>query len=74
MSFVLEIIFTALFLAVLVWGGDSLLKLFPGNEKLKQIVRIVAIVAVALLFLNMVASFLGVSMPWGTGLQIHRHR
>lgn len=60
-----EILFAILVLAVLLWGGDRLLALLPGNERLKQIARIIAIVAVALWFLSLVAAWLGVPMPWG---------
>jgi hypothetical protein len=72
MSSIVELIFTILFLAVLVWGGERLLALFPGNEKLKQIVRIVAIVVIALWFLSVAASFFGVSLPWSFGASVHR--
>ncbi len=62
-----------LVLAVLIWGGDRLLALLPGNEKIKQIVRIVVIVIVALWFLSLAASFLGVPMLWEPG-GLRRHR
>jgi hypothetical protein len=67
------LLFAVLVLAVLIWGGDRLLALLPGNEKLKQIVRIIAIVAVALWFLSLAASFFGVSMPWGSPVFLPRH-
>lgn len=71
----LEIIFFILVLAVVLWGGDRLLALLPGNEKLKQIVRIIVIVVVALWALSIVASFFGIAMPWGTGpIRLHRYR
>ena len=69
----MEFLFLILFLAVVIWGGDRLLALLPGNEKLKQAVRIVAIVIVALWALGIAASFFGVSTPWSPAA-IHRHR
>lgn len=73
MSGIVEVIFTLLVLAVLVWGGERLLALFPGNERIKQIIRILAIVAFALWFLSVVASFFGVSLPWSSGPVHRRH-
>lgn len=70
---IIELLFLILFLAVVIWGGDRLLALLPGNAALKQAVRIVAIVAIALWTLNVAAGFFGVSMPWSFGA-IHRHR
>ena len=70
----LAILFAVLFLAVLIWGGDRLLALLPGNEKLKAAVRIIAIVAVALWLLGLVAAFFGISMPWMLGDVHVRHR
>jgi hypothetical protein len=52
-------------LAEAVEPDDRLLALLPGNEKVKQVVRIVAIVAVAIWFLSLAAAFFGVAMPWG---------
>lgn len=68
----LSILFAILVLAVLVWGGDRLLALLPGNESLKQFVRIIAIVVVAIWFLGLVASWLGVSVPWAPLMPRHR--
>lgn len=70
---ILDIIFAILVLAVLLWGGDRLVALLPGNEKLKQAVRVIAIVVVALWFLGLVAGYFGIAMPWGFG-EIRRHR
>jgi len=71
----LELVLLILVLAVILWGGDRLLALLPGNEKLKQIVRIIVIVAVALWALSVIASFFGLAMPWGTGpMRLHRYR
>lgn len=70
----LSIIFAILVLAVLAWGGDRLLALLPGNEKLKQVVRILTIVVVALWFLGLVASWLGVAVPWAPLMPHTRHR
>jgi hypothetical protein len=72
MSSIVELIFTILFIAVIVLGGERLLALFPGYEKLKQVVRILAIVAVALWFLSVAALFFGVSLPWSFGASVHR--
>lgn len=69
---IIELLFLILFLAVIIWGGDRLLALLPGNSTLKQIVRIVAIVIVALWFLSLAAGFFGVSLPWSPA--VHRHR
>ena len=73
MPSIAELIFTILFLAVIVLGGERLLALLPGNSTLKQIVRIVAVVAVALWCLSIAASFFGVSLPWSSGAPVHRH-
>lgn len=73
LSAVAALILLILVLAVLIWGGDRLLALLPGNEKLKAAARIIAIVFVALWFLSMAASILGVSMPWNMGPTV-RHR
>lgn len=73
MSGIVELIFTLLVIAVLVWGGERLLALFPGNERIKQVIRILAIVAVALWFLSVAASFFGVSLPWSSGTVHRRH-
>jgi hypothetical protein len=73
MTSILGLLFLILFLAVLIWGGDRLLALLPGNEKLKQIVRIIAIVVVALWFLSLAASFFGVALPWNPGGTTFRH-
>lgn len=71
MSSVVELIFALLVLAVLVLGGERLLALWPGNSVVKQVVRIVAIVAIALWCLSEAASFLGVALPW-PGAPVHR--
>lgn len=73
MPSIIELIFALLVLAVLVWGGERLLALWPGNSLVKQIVRIVAIVAVALWCLGEAAAFLGVSPPWSSGVVHRRH-
>lgn len=71
MDFV-ALIFLILFLAVVIWGGDRLLALLPANSTLKQAVRIIVIVVLALWALNVAAGIFGVSMPWSP--TIHRHR
>ena len=70
---ILGLLILMLVLAVLIWGGDALLKLLPGNEKIKQVVRILAIVVLALWFLSLAADLLGVPMPWSVG-PLYRHR
>ena len=69
---ILGIILTILVVAVLLWGGDRLLALWPGNEKLKQVVRIIVIVAVAIWVLILIAGFFGIPMPWGPVPVRHR--
>jgi len=64
--------FALLFLAVILWGGDRLIALVPGYEKLKQAARIIAIVAVALWCISLAASLVGVSLPWSAGTSVHR--
>lgn len=71
MDFV-ALIFLILFLAVVIWGGDRLLALLPGDAKLKQAARIIAIVVLALWALNVSASLFGVSTPWSP--TVHRRR
>jgi len=70
---IVELIFLILFLAVIIWGGDRLLALLPGNEKLKQAARIIAIIVIALWALSVAASFFGASLPW-SGPVLHHHR
>lgn len=70
---VVQLIFLLLVLAVIVWGGEALLALLPGYDKLKKAARIIAIVAIALYLLGLVAGMLGVSLPWQAGV-VHRHR
>ncbi len=69
---IVELIFLILFLAVVIWGGDGLLALLPGNEKLKRAAKIIAIVVIALWALSIAASFFGASLPWSP--TVHRHR
>lgn len=66
---IIGIILTLLVLAVLLWGGDKLLAVFPGNGRVKQVIRIVVIVFAALLALSLVASLFGVSLPWNLTLR-----
>lgn len=70
---IVGLIFLLLGLAVIVWGGERLFALFPGNEKIKQVIRILAIVGLALWFLSVAASFFGVSLPWSSGPVHRRH-
>jgi hypothetical protein len=72
MTSILGLVLTLAVAALFLWGGDSLLKLWPGNSILKQVIRIVVIVAVALWCLSTVAGFFGIPMPWGPTLQRHR--
>jgi len=71
MDFV-ALIFLILFLAIVIWGGDRLLALLPGDAKLKQAARIITIVVLALWALNVAASLFGVSTPWSP--TVHRRR
>lgn len=68
----IALLFLILFLAVVIWGGDRLLALLPGNAALKQVVRVVAIVALSLWALNKAASFFGVSTPWSPHVGRHK--
>jgi hypothetical protein len=72
MTSIVSLIFLILFLAVIIWGGDRLLALLPGNEKLKQTVRIIAIVVLSLYFLSLAAGFFGIALPWNG--PVFRHR
>jgi cell division protein FtsX len=67
----LGIFFLLLALAVIVWGGDGLMKLLPGDAKIKQAAKIIVIVILALWFLSLAASILGVAIPWSGQV---RHR
>lgn len=69
---IIELLFLILFLAVIIWGGDRLLALLPGNAALKQAVRVIAIVIVSLWALSVAAGFFGVSMPWSPHIVRHR--
>lgn len=71
MTEILGIIFSALILAVIVWGGDGLMKLVPGNEKIKAGIRIFAIVVLVIFCLISIANFFNIPLPWGPTL---RHR
>jgi len=71
---IVELIFLILFLAVVIWGGDKLLALLPGDAKLKQAAKIIAIVVIALWALSVAASFFGVAMPWSAGALPRHHR
>jgi len=73
MTSIISLLFLILFLAVIIWGGDKLLALLPGNEKLKQAARVIAIIVIALWGLSIAASFFGVAMPW-SGPVLPRHR
>jgi hypothetical protein len=70
MTSALGLIFALLVLALLVWAGDGLLKLWPSQGKLMQAIRIIAIVALALLVLSWIATYFGVALPWN----FPRHR
>lgn len=73
MQSILGLVFLILFIAVVVWGGDKLLALLPGNSALKQAARVIVIVVLALWALSVAASLLGVPMPWNMGA-LPRHR
>jgi hypothetical protein len=59
--------FLLVILAVLLWGGDRLLALVPGNTKLKEAARTIIIVVIAITLICTFAAFLGVRIPWFTG-------
>ncbi len=72
MTSILGLVLTLAIAALLLWGGDRLLALWPGNPPLKQVIRIVVIVAVALWCLFQIAGFFGIPTPFGPALQRHR--
>ena len=72
MASILGLVFMLLIAALLLWAGDRLLALWPGNPPLKQVIRIIVIVAVALWALSLVAGFFGIAMPWGPAPYRHR--
>ena len=59
----LALLFSLLVLAILIWGGDRLLALAPGQPKLIAAIRIIAIVCVALYVVYLIAGFFGVAVP-----------
>jgi hypothetical protein len=67
-------IIALLILAVLVWGGDGLIKLAPGNEKLKQVARILGIVVLTILCLRAVAAYFHIPVPLLFGDLSSHHR
>jgi hypothetical protein len=72
MTSILGLVLTLLIAALLLWGGDRLLALWPGNPPLKQVIRIVVIIAVALWCLSLIAGYFGIPMPWGPAPYRHR--
>lgn len=69
----LAILLTLIVLAILLWGGDALLALVPGNEKIKRAVRVIVTVCVALYLLSLIAAFFGLGTPLWPMLE-RRHR
>jgi hypothetical protein len=69
-----SLLLALLVLALLVWAGQNLLALWPGNEKIKRVAWILLVVIVALYLLSLVAGFFGVEMPWGPAVYVHPRR
>jgi hypothetical protein len=67
MMTIVALLFLILILAVLLWWGDRILALAPGNPKLKELVRTSAIALVAILLICLIAAFFGVKIPWFSG-------
>ena len=73
MTSILAIVVLLVIVAILVWGGDALLKLAP-QSKLLQAARIIAIVAVSIWVVCLIAAFFGVPTPWVPGYVGAHHR
>jgi hypothetical protein len=73
MTTLIGIIISALILIVIVWGGDGLIKLVPGDGKLKQGLRIFAIVVLTIFCLVSIAGYFNIPLPWN-GPTLQRHR
>ena len=67
MMTIAALLFLILILAVILWWGDRLLALAPGNPKLKEIVRTSVIALVAIGIICVVAALFNVRIPWFTG-------
>jgi hypothetical protein len=74
MTLLIQAIIWVVAVCIILWGGDRLLSLFPGYEKIKSGIRTVVAVVMALWCLSLIAELVGVSMPWGPGPVLHRHR
>jgi hypothetical protein len=74
MSLLIQGIIWVVAVCIILWGGDRILALLPGYEKVKSGIRTVVIVVMALWCLSLVAELFGVSMPWGSSPALHRHR
>jgi ABC-type glucose/galactose transport system permease subunit len=70
----ISIVVAVLVLAILLWGGDRLLALWPSQGKLVQAARIIVIVAVSLWLLSLIAGFFGVGLPWSSGIPVEHYR
>jgi hypothetical protein len=66
MTQILAIVVLLVVVAILVWGGDALMKLAPPS-KLIQAARIIAIVAISIWVVCLIAAFFGVATPWVPG-------
>lgn len=67
MMTIAALLFLILILAVLLWWGDKLLALAPGDAKLKAFVRTSCIALVAIALICLVAALFGVRIPWFSG-------
>ncbi len=71
---IVGILFALAILSVLVWGGDRLLALLPGSERIKSAIRTIAIVLVALVLIFLLASVFGVRIPFFGMVPLDHHR
>jgi hypothetical protein len=69
---VFGVVIAILIVMLLLWAGDRLLALWPGNSALKQVVRIVVIVVVAIWVLVTVAGLFGIPVPLWAPAPRHR--
>jgi hypothetical protein len=72
MTQIFTIVVLLVIVAILVWGGDALLKLAP-QSKILAAGRIIAIVAVSIWVVCLIAAFFGIPTPWVPGY-VHGRR